>query len=101
ENALTTAQLAVESMVALCAEYTFPVTDGAASAQFIRKTIAAQACLATVEKAMEAVGGASFFRAAGLERLLRDVHAAQFHPMQPTRQLLFSGRVSLGLSPAG
>ena len=54
-------------------------------------------------------GGASFaelcalLRVLGLdlERLLRDVQAAQFHPMQHKRQLLLSGRVALGLDPVG
>jgi alkylation response protein AidB-like acyl-CoA dehydrogenase len=101
ENRLIAAQLAVDSMVALNAEYAFPITDQAASAQFARKTIAAQACLETVEKAMEVVGGASFYRATGIERLLRDVHAARFHPLQEKRQLLLTGRVSLGLDPVG
>ena len=73
----------------------------AAAAGSARKTIAAQACLETVEKAMEVVGGASFFRTSGIERLLRDVHAAQFHPLQEQRQLLLTGRASLGLDPVG
>jgi alkylation response protein AidB-like acyl-CoA dehydrogenase len=98
-NQLMVAQLTVQSMVARTAEYNFPVTHESASAQFSCKTIAAGACLATVEKAMEIVGGGSFFRSSELERLLRDVHAAQFHPLQEKRQLLMTGRVALGLDP--
>jgi alkylation response protein AidB-like acyl-CoA dehydrogenase len=93
------AQLAVQDMVARTAEYAFPVTHACASAQFSCKTVAANACLATVEKAMEIVGGTSFFRSSELERLLRDVHAAQFHPLKEKRQLLMTGRVALGLDP--
>jgi acyl-CoA dehydrogenase len=35
----------------------------------------------------------------GLERLLRDIHAAQFHPLQAKRQHRFTGRFALGLDP--
>jgi alkylation response protein AidB-like acyl-CoA dehydrogenase len=66
----------------------------------IRKTIAAQAVLATVEMAMETVGGGAMFRSMGLERMLRDVHGAMFHPLHPKRQHRFSGRLALGLDPA-
>jgi alkylation response protein AidB-like acyl-CoA dehydrogenase len=52
------------------------------------------------EKALEVVGGGGLLRARGLERLVRDLHAAQFHPMQAKRQHRFSGRAALGLDPA-
>jgi alkylation response protein AidB-like acyl-CoA dehydrogenase len=99
ENHLMLARLAVESIVARAGEYDFPVTHACASAQFSCKTIGAAACRSTVEKAMEVVGGTSFFRSSGLERLLRDVHAAQFHPLQEKRQLIMTGRVALDLDP--
>jgi acyl-CoA dehydrogenase len=51
----------------------------------------------TVEKAMEVVGESSFYRSLGLERLYRDVQAARFHPLQETPQLLYTGRLALGL----
>jgi alkylation response protein AidB-like acyl-CoA dehydrogenase len=47
------------------------------------------------------VGGAGFFRSFGLERLLRDVHGAAFHPLPEKRQWLFTGRSALGLDPIG
>jgi alkylation response protein AidB-like acyl-CoA dehydrogenase len=50
---------------------------------------------------MEVVGGGAFFRSLGLERLLRDVHGALFHPLQEKRQHLFTGRLALGLDPVG
>ena len=101
ENALVTADMAVQGMVDLCNEYDFEPSTQIASAALIRKTIAANACIQAVEKALEATGGGGFFRSAGLERLLRDVHAARFHPLQEKRQHLFTGRVSLGLDPVG
>jgi alkylation response protein AidB-like acyl-CoA dehydrogenase len=99
ENALVTAQMAVAEMIALCAEYQFASDVVTANAMLVRKTIAASALLATVEKALEAVGGGGLFRNLGLERLLRDIHGAQFHPLPPKRQHRFTGRVLLGLDP--
>ena len=69
------------------------------NAILVRKTIAAEHVLATVEKALEAAGGAGFYRQTALERLLRDAHGAQFHPLSAKRQHRFTGRVALGLDP--
>ncbi len=100
-NELTTAQLAVDSMVAITNDWDFQPVPETANQILVRKTIAAKAILATAEKALEAVGGAGFFRRLGLERLLRDVHGAQFHPLPEKRQHLFTGRLALGLDPIG
>lgn len=99
ENALATAQLACDSMVELANDWNFEPTPDRTSAILIRKTITANACLATAEKALESAGGAGFYRANGLERLLRDVHGAQFHPLQEKRQHAFTGRLAIGLPP--
>jgi hypothetical protein len=48
-----------------------------------------------------AVGGAGLFRDMGLERLVRDIHAVQFHPLPANRQHRFTGRCALGLDPVG
>ena len=55
--------------------------------------------LTMVQLAVEAAGGAGFYRKARLERLLRDVHAAQFHPLPTKRQQRFTGRMALSLDP--
>ena len=65
----------------------------------IRKTIASRACIAAVDKAMEAVGGSSIMRSRGLERRFRNVRAAPFHPLAEKPQTLFTGRMSKGLDP--
>ena len=101
ENALVTGQLAVDSMIELCDDYRFAPEKATANAMLIRKTIAAQALTLAVEKALEAVGGAGIFRGLGMERLVRDIHAAQFHPLQAKRQYRFTGRAALGLDPVG
>lgn len=99
ENALTTAQLAVDSMIELADDLHFTPSEELASQILSRKTICAKHVIKSVEKSLEAAGGSSFFRKAGLERLLRDAHAAQFHPLPEKRQQLFTGRLALGLPP--
>ncbi len=101
ENALVTGQLAVQSLIDLNAEYTFSPELATTNALLIRKTVAAHSLTLAVEKALETVGGGGIFRSAGLERLVRDIHAAQFHPLQAKRQHRFTGRAALGLDPVG
>ena len=100
-NRLTQVQLAVDDMVRIANDFDFAPGTETANAVLIRKTLAANAAIATVEKALEASGGAGFYRKSGLECLLRDVHAAQFHPLQEKRQHDFTGRLALGLDPIG
>jgi hypothetical protein len=64
-----------------------------------RKTSAANAVISTREKATEVAGGARFLRGTAIERMVRDVHAAQFHPLPEKRQQLFVGRLSTGAIP--
>ena len=98
-NELTTVQLATDDMVRLANDLDFAMTLEVANAILVRKTIVAEHVLATVEKALEAAGGAGFYRKTGLERLLRDAHGAQFHPLTGKRQHRFTGRIALGLDP--
>jgi alkylation response protein AidB-like acyl-CoA dehydrogenase len=98
-NHLTVAQLAVDDMIHLARDLDFAASLDLSCAMLARKTIAAEHVLATVEKALEVAGGAGFYRGLGLERLLRDAHGAQFHPLPAKRQHRFAGRVALGLDP--
>lgn len=98
-NELTTARLAVESMVRIANDWDFKPATETANENLMRKTIAANAAIATVEKAMEIAGGGGYFRKLGLERLLRDVHGARYHPLAEKPQQRFSGRFALGLDP--
>lgn len=99
ENALATAQMAWREMVANANDYDFEPKDELASRSLVRKTIATNAAMATVAKAIELVGGSAYYRRSELERLFRDIQGAQFHPLPEKKQLEFTGRVSLGLSP--
>jgi len=98
-NRLTTAQLAMDDMVRLADDLNFAMGLDVTDAILVRKTIVAENVLATVEKALETAGGAGFYRKTGLERLLRDAHGAQFHPLPAKSQHRFTGRLALGLDP--
>jgi alkylation response protein AidB-like acyl-CoA dehydrogenase len=100
-NALVTAQMALQGMIDIGANYAFELVDQTANAIFVRKTIAARAAILTAEKAMEVIGGGAFFRSLGLERLFRDVQGGLYHPLHEKRQHLFTGRMALGLDPVG
>jgi alkylation response protein AidB-like acyl-CoA dehydrogenase len=91
--------LAVADMVRLAADLDFTASLELTDAMLVRKTLAAEAVLATVEKALETAGGIGFYRMAGLERFVRDAHGAAFHPLPAKRQHRFTGRLALGLDP--
>ena len=94
ENALLSARLAHRRMVEI-AETGTPGPETTSEAMACR-TLAGQASIDTVAKAMEVAGGAAFYRKTGLERAFRDVQAARFHPLQEKPQLDLAGRVALG-----
>jgi alkylation response protein AidB-like acyl-CoA dehydrogenase len=98
-NCLTMVQLATDDMLRLANNLEFAISLDLTNAMLVRKTIVAEQVLATAEKALEAVGGSGFYRKSGLERFLRDAHAAQFHPLPAKRQHRFTGRIALGLDP--
>jgi alkylation response protein AidB-like acyl-CoA dehydrogenase len=97
---LTTAQIALQSMVTNANELNFEPVVEHANRALIRKTIVTDAVRHTVDTALEATGGTGYFRRLGLERILRDTHAAQFHPMPARKQYRFTGRLAMGLDPS-
>ncbi len=99
QTELTAAQIALESMIANVDELNVEPGIEHADRSLIRKTIVTEAVKRTAEKALEATGGSGYFRAFGLERILRDAQAAQFHPMPAKKQHYFTGRVAMGLDP--
>jgi len=100
-NAHTTAADAVDAMFRDADDLRFDATDAFAGRALARKTVAADALVATVRLAIEATGGAGYARGSDLERLYRDVHGCLFHPLPRARQTTFTGRAALGLSPVG
>lgn len=99
ETELAAARLALADMLA-CAAADEP---GAAASNRIMtgRTLVGRSAIRTVEKAMEAAGGAGFYRKTGLERIFRDVQAARYHPLQEKAQSRLAGRVALGLDIDG
>jgi len=94
ENRLLAARLAHRRMIEI-AETGTPGPETTSEAMQCR-TLAGQAAIDTVTKAMEVAGGAAFYRKTGLERAFRDIQAARFHPLQEKPQLDLAGRVALG-----
>ncbi len=94
-NELINAQVILKDMISLTNNFDFEPTDEIGQAILCRKTLAAKSAIHTVEKAMEAMGGRSFFRAFELERLFRDVHAGIFHPLPEKTQQQFTGEFLL------
>jgi len=99
ENHLTSARLAVDSMVALANDLEFQPSNELSSALLVRKTLASNSVIATAAKALEIAGGSGYLRASGIERLLRDAYASQFHPLPERKQQEFTGRLALGMDP--
>lgn len=93
QNAFASAEMALGAMID-AAEAGMP---GPATTDRVMtgRTLAGRAAIRTVEHAMEAAGGASFYRGP-IERAFRDVQGARFHPLQEQAQLQFSGRLALG-----
>ena len=94
ENELRNAQIAAESAIAFAA--TAQPGPDTTNEVLIRRTIAGRSAIRAVDRALDVAGGAGFFRAAGLERLFRDIQGARYHPMPEKRQLDYTGRFTLG-----
>lgn len=95
ENQLTAARLAVEHMVELGADAA--PGEAVTNVVFTARTLAGDAMLRCVDRAMELAGGKGFYRVAGLERRLRDIQAARYHPIRAKEQQVLAGRIALGM----
>lgn len=90
-NSLTAARAQWKQMVALTDNIDFKPSESITVDMLSLKTNVATACIQTVQEAMDAIGGQSFYRKNVLERLFRDVQAAQFHPLPQWEQYAFTG----------
>jgi alkylation response protein AidB-like acyl-CoA dehydrogenase len=99
ENELATARFAYRDMIE--AATTAEPGEQATNRIMMGRAVLARAAIRTVERAMDAAGGAGFYRELGLERRFRDVQAARFHPLQEMAQLRYAGRMALGLDING
>ena len=99
DSELAVARMGWERMVEL--GNSAPPRPETTSAMFIVRQLVARTSIRTVEKAIETVGGRSFYRSMALERMFRDVQAARFHPLQEKPQQRLTGRLALGLDIDG
>lgn len=95
KNEMTSARVLWEDMVRIANNFDFPAEHHIGNEILIRKTLVANACKRTMEKAMEISGGRSFFRKGQMERLFRDIQAGAFHPLPEKRQHQFTGQFLL------
>jgi alkylation response protein AidB-like acyl-CoA dehydrogenase len=95
ETELTAARLAHELMLA-AVRLNAP-SAATVNQVMIGRHLVTRYAIAAVELAMEAAGGAGFYRAAGLERRFRDIQAARYHPLQSGPQAEYAGAMALGL----
>jgi len=99
DTELANALAVYDDMVATAKGLDYTPSHGLSNISYKRKTIFSRSATRAVSCAMEAVGGGSFFRAAGIERAFRDIQGIRFHPWHERRSYLFSGRIALGLDP--
>ena len=97
-NVLLGAQAQWKAMYSLTNNFDFKPNEAITIDVLSYKTNVANATIRTVADAMEAIGGQSFYEKNVLERLLRDVQAASFHPLPKWDQYAFTGKRLLGVS---
>ncbi len=90
-NSLVAARAQWQAMYRLTNEFDFSPNERTTIEILSLKTNVAELCIKTVSEAMEAIGGQSFYQRLELERLFRDVQAAQFHPLPKWEQYAFTG----------
>ncbi len=95
DTELCGARLALQHMLDVVARNA-PSAESVNDVMMGRRLVAVHAIKA-VELAMEAAGGAAFYRASGLERCFRDIQGARYHPMQQGQQAEYAGAMALGL----
>jgi alkylation response protein AidB-like acyl-CoA dehydrogenase len=91
-NTLIGARKEWEAMVSLTNNIDFKPSSKITMDMVSLKANVTTACIQTVQQAMDAVGGRSFYKRNILERLFRDVQGAQFHPMPTWDQYEFTGK---------
>jgi alkylation response protein AidB-like acyl-CoA dehydrogenase len=95
DTELAATRIALASMVAF-SETAQPGPE-TTNTIFIHRALVERSAIKTVDLALDAVGGAAYFRRTGLERLFRDVQGARFHPLRSGDQRRLAGRMALGM----
>ncbi|MGE0227225.1 MAG: acyl-CoA dehydrogenase family protein [Dehalococcoidia bacterium] len=99
QSAVIVAGTLHERMVALADDLRFTPRVELSSTVLALKSQVVEEVRRAVEAAIDAAGGAGYYRRTGLDRIRRDVRAGDFHPLPRRQQLSFTGRAALGLEP--
>lgn len=94
-------KLALDSLIANAKGLDVKPDSKTASHALQAKTLITKHGRECAQAAMEALGGYSYFKKVGLERLYRDLLACEFHPMQAGKQKEMLGNFLLGRTLAG
>ncbi|MET0579909.1 MAG: acyl-CoA dehydrogenase family protein [Ilumatobacteraceae bacterium] len=96
-HSLRVARWALDGALASVGDDPAPSMSTVAAVMAAKREIAL-AAHEVCDLAVQLVGAAAFRRGTPLERAIRDVRAAAFHPLDPERTLIHAGRHALGLS---
>ena len=77
-------------------DYAYPVDEANTNTALLAKRCVVNEAVEVVDLALEAVGGAAYYKRSPLERAYRDVRGGKFHPLPPEKTLQYAGRMALG-----
>ena len=77
-------------------DFSYELDEQNANAVLLAKRCVVTHAVEVVDLAMEAAGGAAYYKRSPIERAYRDVRAGKFHPLSPEKTLQYAGRLALG-----
>jgi acyl-CoA dehydrogenase len=96
DTRLRVAAWALDGALDMVGDDPTPSMDTVVAVMAAKREIAL-AAVEVCQLALEVGGGAAFSRTQPIERYLRDVQAARYHPLDPEESLVHAGKVALGL----
>ena len=96
QHRLRVAGWALEGALAAVGDDPTPSMETVAAVMAAKREIAL-AGIEVCDLAMEAAGGAAYFKGSVIERAYRDIRGAKLHPFTPEATLLHAGRLALDL----
>jgi acyl-CoA dehydrogenase len=79
----------------------YPLDEAMATSVLLARRNVVTEAVDVVDLAMEAAGGASYYKHSSLERAYRDVRVGKYHPLPPEKTLSYAGRYALSLDVGG
>lgn len=95
-NVMVMAETMWKDMVRIANDLEFDAIDENSSAILARKTLVSNAVVEVLNQAVSITGGSTFYKKSTMERLLRDIQASRFHPLQEKDQHWLVGERILG-----